>query len=640
MKPLTFATKLALVLCLPLAAVAAFGLRSSWEKWRIYRDYVRLEQNSGVLQQIGRTVHELQRERGRSAGFIGSKGIAFAEELRAQRSGTDAQLRTLDTLLTTFDAGRFGAAFTGKLKSGVSALGQLQATRQAVSALQLSGSESAAYYTGTIAKLLDVVIAMSHLSRDAEIANGISCYVNFLQGKEQAGIERATLTAVFTADAFTPETYRRFSAVSAAQAAYFRVFESFAEEAQREFLATRLASPAIATVEQMRERAMAGAATGKFGIAASEWFDASTARIDLLKQVEDRLANDYAAAADAIRQNAQREFVLLTIVTVLVIGLTLAASGLIVRSLTRRLRMIADRLAEGSAEVSSAATQVSDASQSSANGASEQAAALEETAASLEEIASMTRRNSEAAQEARTVSQSTHAVAGVGASDMDDLQQAMKAIRQSASDVAGVLKAIDEIAFQTNLLALNAAVEAARAGEAGAGFAIVASEVRTLAQRSADAARDTAEKIETATRNSERGVASAERAAGHFTQIVEGTRTVDKLVSEISSASNEQSEGIQQVNRATAQMDHVTQSTAATAEETAAQAEHLNAQAAELTAVVGDLMVLIGGRRARDSHGLFHAPRPGGRRRNDRSPDTAQPVRATGGRHLVAPGTA
>lgn len=590
--------------------------------------------------QIGRTVHELQRERGRSAGFIGSKGSTFAEELRAQRVSTDAQLRTLQALLATFDAAPFGPAFIAKLSSGTGALRQLEATRQAVSSLQLSGSDSAAFYTGTIAKLLDVVVAMSHLSRDAAIANGISCYVNFLQGKEQAGIERATLTAVFAADAFTPETFRRFSSVSAAQATYFRVFESFATAAQREFLTTRLASPAAATVERLRERATAGAATGRFGVTPGEWFDASTTRLDLLKEVEERLAANYAQAAEAILRTARREFVMLTAATALVIGFTLAATGLIVRSLTRRLLSIADRLAEGSAEVPSAAGQVSDASQSSANGASEQAAALEETAASLEEIASMTRRNSEAAAEARTVSQRTHAVADVGTADMDDLRRAMDAIHTSAGDVATVLKVIDEIAFQTNVLALNAAVEAARAGEAGAGFAIVANEVRTLAQRSAEAARETAAKIETATRNSERGVASAQRASGHFSQIVEGTRTVDKLVGEIATASNEQSEGIQQVNRATTQMDQVTQSTAATAEETAAQAEHLNAQAVELTAVVSELMQLVGGRRRRDADGRAGAARAGGRRRGDparaESDGATAPTRTAGNPRFAA----
>jgi len=619
MKSLTFATKLVFVLCLPLSAVALLGLRGSWEKWRTYQDYVRLAQNSAMLQQVGRSVHELQRERGRSAGFLGSKGAAFADELRTQRAATDAALTRLHGSLGTFDATRFGPAFATKLDDALAELRKISATRNSISVLELSGADSAAFYTGTIARLLDVIVAMSHLSRDAEIANGISCYVNFLQGKEQAGIERATLTAVFTADAFTPETFRRFSSVAAAQATYFGVFESFASDEQRRFFASRVAGVATDTVARLREKAAANAATGHFGVSASEWFDASTARIDQLKEVEDRLAADYAADADTIRLAARREFAFLTVATVFVIAATLVATGLVVRSLTRRLLRIAGRLAEGSAEVSSAATQVSSASQSSAAGASEQAAALEETAASLEELSSMTQRNSEAAQQAKDAAQRTRTIADTGTADMEDLRGAMNAIQGSAESVRGVLKTIDEIAFQTNLLALNAAVEAARAGEAGAGFAIVAHEVRALAQRSADAARETAGKIETASLNSDRGVASARRAAEHFVHIVEGTRTVEKLVAEIATASGEQSTGISQVNQATTQMDRTTQAGAATAEETAAQAEHLNAQAEELTAVVGELMILVGGRRAQDARGQLGESLPGGRRRGDPS---------------------
>lgn len=627
MKSLTFATKLVLVLCLPLSAVALLGWRSSWEKWHTYRDYTRLEQNSAVLQQIGHSVHELQRERGRSAGYLGSKGTAFVAELKTQRAATDAALAQLDELLRTFDAARFGPAFATKLAAGLAEVRKISATRDAISTLELSGADSAAFYTVTIARLLDVIVAMSHLSRDADIANGISCYVNFLQGKEQAGIERAALTAVFTADAFTPETFRRFSSVAAAQATYFRVFESFASDEQRRFFASRVAGGVADTVSRLREKAAANAATGHFGVTANEWFEASTARIDQLKEVEDRLAADYAQAADTIRRAARRAFALLTLATVFVIGATLAATGFIVRSLTHRLLQIAGRLAEGSAEVASAATQVSLASQSSAAGASQQAAALEETAASLEELSSMTQRNSTAAQHTKDAAQRTRASADAGTADMEELRRSMDAIHASAASVRSVLHTIDEIAFQTNLLALNAAVEAARAGEAGTGFAIVANEVRALAQRSATAARETAEKIEAATLNSDRGMLSTQRAAGHFGQIMEGTRAVEKRVAEIASASGEQSSGIQQVNRATAQMDQITQANAATAEETAAQAEHLNAQAAELTAVVGELMVLIGGRRAHDARGLTGRSRPGGRRRHDPASDLT-PVKA------------
>lgn len=362
MKPLPLSTKLFLLVLLPICGLVGLGVRSSLRQWTIYRDYVVLERNSAILQQIGSTVHELQKERGRSAGFLGSKGAQFSAELRDQRQATDAAVARLAGLLRDFDAARFGPAFAQRLRAGLDELGRLEDQRSAITAFRRTGPESTAYYTGTIAALLDVVVAMSHLSKDADIGNGISCYVNFLLAKEQAGIERATLTGVFVADTFTPESFRRFSQVRAAQDTYLRVFASFATDAQRQFVAATVTGPAVAAVDAMRETALTKSATGGFGIVASAWFDASSARLNLFKQVEDRLAADYAADADAIKLGARRDFLLLSGFTALLLVVTLAATGWILRSITRGLLDLAARLAEGSTEVSSAATQVSAAS--------------------------------------------------------------------------------------------------------------------------------------------------------------------------------------------------------------------------------------------------------------------------------------
>jgi methyl-accepting chemotaxis protein len=605
---------------LPLAGLAFFGARSSLEKWRTYRAYVALDGNSAVLQQIGQSVHELQKERGRSAGFLGSKGNQFAAELRDQRALSDQTLAELDTRLRAFDAARFGPAFAAKLNTGLTTLRQLPARRDAINALTLTAAESTAYYTGLIGQLLEVVVAMSHLSKDADISHGISCYVNFVQAKEQAGIERATLTGVFTADAFTPESFRRFSQVLAMQDTYLRVFESFASAEQREFLAATLRGPALETVTVLRNTASDRSATGRFGVAAAVWFDASTVRINLMKTVEDRLAADYTAAADRIKFEARRQFTLLTATTAAILGLTLLVSRLIVRAISRSLLGVASTMAEDSQQMKAAAGQVSVSSQTLAESASEQAASLEETSASLEEIASMTLRNADAAAQAKTLSGQTLVAADSGSAEMAEMNAAMAAIKTSAANIAKIVKSIDEIAFQTNILALNAAVEAARAGEAGMGFAIVAEEVRALAQRSATAARETAEKIEDSVQKSESGVQISGRVALHFSEIVAKARGVDTLVGEIATASREQTQGIAQVNIAVAAMDKITQSNAAGAEESAAGAKELDALAASLAGMVGQLLTLVGGQRATDPLGLTGAPRPGGQRRTDRVP--------------------
>ncbi|MEI6106307.1 MAG: methyl-accepting chemotaxis protein [Opitutae bacterium] len=310
--------------------------------------------------------------------------------------------------------------------------------------------------------------------------------------------------------------------------------------------------------------------------------------------------NETIGADTTHTSTAEASTLKLISLTAMIVGVV-AALGLgfiISRGINNSLNAIAGTLSSGAEETTAAATQVSSSSQSLAEGASEQAASLEETSSSLEEIASMTKRNSEAANQAKTLSSQTRAAADSGSSEMEVMKSAMDAIKTSATNIAKIVKSIDEIAFQTNILALNAAVEAARAGEQGAGFAVVAEEVRALAQRSAAAAKETAEKIEDSVQKSEHGVQISGKVAQHFAEIVEKARLVDTLVAEIATASQEQTQGIEQVNIAVSQMDKVTQSNAAGAEETAAAAEELNAQSVELTAVVGTLLAMVGGESA------------------------------------------
>jgi methyl-accepting chemotaxis protein len=229
-----------------------------------------------------------------------------------------------------------------------------------------------------------------------------------------------------------------------------------------------------------------------------------------------------------------------------------------------------------------------------ADGAGQQAAALEETSASLEEMAGMTRRNAESAQNAKVIAGKTRSAVENGAAGMQRMTAAMSGIKSSSAEISKIIKTIDEIAFQTNILALNAAVEAARAGEAGAGFAVVAEEVRALAQRSATAARETADKIEIALHKSNEGASTSVEVEGMLTQIVQQVREMDTLVAEIATASGEQSQGIEQVTKAMAEMDRVTQANAAGAEESASAAHELSSQSTELRSAVDQLNAFTG----------------------------------------------
>jgi methyl-accepting chemotaxis protein len=270
-----------------------------------------------------------------------------------------------------------------------------------------------------------------------------------------------------------------------------------------------------------------------------------------------------------------------------------------------------ESMTRSTAQVGQAAAQVSSSSQLLAEGSSEQAASVEETSASLEELSSMTRRNAENAQKANDLARAARGAADKGADDMQQMSLAMAAIKTSSDDIAKIIKTIDEIAFQTNILALNAAVEAARAGEAGMGFAVVADEVRNLAQRSATAAKETADKIEGAIGKTAQGVEISKQVTEALNGIVAQIRQVDELIAEVAGASKEQTQGITQINSAVGQMDKVTQSNAASAEESAAAAEELNAQAEIMKQSVAELLQLVGGGGNRPDHTGPVTPRTG-----------------------------
>jgi len=275
----------------------------------------------------------------------------------------------------------------------------------------------------------------------------------------------------------------------------------------------------------------------------------------------------------------------------------------------RPLDALANELFHASQELEGASSQLARSSQNLSAGANHQASSVEETSASLEEISSMVRATADNAHKAKTVASETRLMAQTGSGNMVDMDrtmgemnQAMAAIEFSSGEVAKIVKGIDEIAFQTNILALNAAVEAARAGEAGAGFAVVADEVRSLAQRSAAAAKETAAKIEAAIASSRNGSASCRNGSASSLKVGESLKNIadkisatDALVADIATAAQEQTQGIEQINRAIGEMEQVTQSNASSAEESASAAEELAAQAETLNELVSKLRELVGG---------------------------------------------
>ena len=338
-------------------------------------------------------------------------------------------------------------------------------------------------------------------------------------------------------------------------------------------------------------------------------FAERVALIDRAKTIDEKMvqhARTILTAIDTILEAANRTMTDLeatgrSLILAILGGCILAAILLaysLTRAITGPLHRIIGSMREGAAGMTSSAGQVSEASQSLAEGASEQAAAIEETSSSMEEMSAMTKQNAGSAGQADALMKTAEEVMARTGASMAELAVSMEEIVKANDDTSKIIKDIDAIAFQTNLLALNAAVEAARAGEAGAGFAVVAEEVRNLAMRASEAAKHTATLIESTSHRVKEGSERAALTQAGFGEVAESAARVSQLVADIAAASGDQAQGFDQINKAVAEMDKVVQQNASTAEESAAAAEEMNGMAQQMKEIIGGLEALVMGEKA------------------------------------------
>ncbi len=315
-------------------------------------EMARVAQLARLAPEISALVHELQKERGASAGFLGSEGdSAFRQRLTTQRRQSDEKHQRLEQALARFDVSAYDPALGELISRMESRLGRLSQERQAVTALSASVGDMAQYYTGTIAGMYQVVEEMTRLTDDATVLRRIAAYTSFLQAKERAGIERAMGAAGFGAGAFAPPVYRRFVSLIAMQDAFLSRFVVFATPAQEAFFQQTVQGPAVTAVDRMRQVALENPWTDTTdGIAGATWFDTITQKIDKMKTVEDRLADDLGGAATSALGQARTVFWITLPAVLLLLALTVWLAWAIARSVAHpvtHMTEVMERLSQG-----------------------------------------------------------------------------------------------------------------------------------------------------------------------------------------------------------------------------------------------------------------------------------------------------
>ncbi|AOR63682.1 methyl-accepting chemotaxis protein [Pectobacterium wasabiae] len=623
-------SKFILALLPPILALLWFSFSGVVERRSTENEMIRMAKLITLARDAGEFAHQLQRERGLSAGYFGSQGKNFGAELTTQRQATDRAQQVLEQTTANLSQDELGSSVSAELDKIAQKTQQIGEHRRNVDNISIPVAQALGYYSDSVTYLLNIVGDMTHLVSDGGIAQRLAAYYNLLNVKEQAGLERAVLSNTFSADNFAAGMFERLNQMVGKGEAYITAYNMFANAEQRKAFEQALNNPSAQSALQMRNKAIASPG-GNFAIDASQWFNQQTAKIDELKKVEQLATHDLATQVNTLATDARQSWISYLAGALVSLLMAIGLALMIMRSineqlqqtlttiremggdLTRRLRVpgtdelsqlnqaynaslenIADMVVSikrSSQTIGRASSEIANGNQDLAQRTEEQSASLVQTASSMEEITVTVKQTADFAGQTRQLTTEVDDQAHRIGTITQSASSAMERIQDTSQRVNAVVAAIDAIAFQTNLLALNAAVEAARAGQHGRGFSVVAAEVRQLSQRSADEAGKIRALIADSIASVSEGTKLVNQSNREINNIVAGTRKVRDLVNEIAVAADEQSLGIAQINEALSQLEMVTQQNATLVSQASVASQLLDEQAIEMESLVSRFKV-------------------------------------------------